>query len=241
MEIREFPKKDGDLFRQAAALLEECFSHAYSGELARQQMELCLEEGRVSLMAWEEGRLLGFVGAMPQYGVTAWELHPLAVTAARRGEGIGAALVAALEREVAARGCLTLYLGTDDEFFQTSLSQGDLFEDTFEKIQNIRNLARHPYEFYQKQGFQIVGVLPDANGPGKPDIWMAKRVTPQDKSRRVTPQDNSRFGAAAKAAPVLTASARPRRRRVRVFSQVFFKKLAGCRAEPYGLKGGAGP
>ena len=241
MEIREFPKKDGDLFRQAAALLEECFSHAYSGELARQQMELCLEEGRVSLMAWEEGRLLGFVGAMPQYGVTAWELHPLAVTAARRGEGIGAALVAALEREVAARGCLTLYLGTDDEFFQTSLSQGDLFEDTFEKIQNIRNLARHPYEFYQKQGFQIVGVLPDANGPGKPDIWMAKRVTPQDKPRRVTPQDNSRFGAAAKAAPVLTASARPRRRRVRVFSQVFFKKLAGCRAEPYGLKGGAGP
>ena len=189
MEIREFPKKDGDLFRQAAALLEECFPHAYSGELARQQMELCVEEGRVSLMAWEEGRLLGFVGAMPQYGVTAWELHPLAVTAARRGEGIGAALVAALEREVAARGCLTLYLGTDDEFFQTSLSQGDLFEDTFEKIQNIRNLARHPYEFYQKQGFQIVGVLPDANGPGKPDIWMAKRVAPQDNSRYVAGQD----------------------------------------------------
>lgn len=183
MEIREFPKKDGDLFRQAAALLEECFPHAYSGELARQQMELCVEEGRVSLMAWEEGRLLGFVGAMPQYGVTAWELHPLAVTAARRGEGIGAALVAALEREVAARGCLTLYLGTDDEFFQTSLSQGDLFEDTFEKIQNIRNLARHPYQFYQKQGFQIVGVLPDANGPGKPDIWMAKRVTARDMTR----------------------------------------------------------
>ena len=62
MEIREFPKKDGDLFRQAAALLEECFPHAYSGELAPQQMELCVEEGRVSLMAWEEGRLLGFVG-----------------------------------------------------------------------------------------------------------------------------------------------------------------------------------
>ena len=76
-----------------------------------------------------------------------------------------------------------LYLGTDDEFFQTSLSQGDLFEDTFEKIQNIRNLARHPYEFYQKQGFQIVGVLPDANGPGKPDIWMAKRVTARDMTR----------------------------------------------------------
>ena len=29
---------------------------------------------------------------------------------------------------------------------------------------------------YQKCGFVIVGVVPDANGPGKPDILMAKRV-----------------------------------------------------------------
>ena len=64
--------------------------------------------------------------------------------------------------------------GTDDEFFQTSLSQGDLFEDTFQKLRDIQNLRRHPYEFYQKQGFQIVGVLPDVNGYGKPDIFMAK-------------------------------------------------------------------
>ena len=82
--------------------------------------------------------------------------------------------VVRLEQEAAARGCLTLYLGTDDEFFQTSLSQGDLFEDTFQKLRDIQNLRRHPYEFYQKQGFQIVGVLPDVNGYGKPDIFMAK-------------------------------------------------------------------
>jgi aminoglycoside 6'-N-acetyltransferase I len=31
-------------------------------------------------------------------------------------------------------------------------------------------------EFYRKLGFVIVGVVPDANGPGKPDILMAKRV-----------------------------------------------------------------
>lgn len=177
MEIKEFPRNDPALLRQAQELLQECFPQAYSGELAAQQMALCLEEERLAFMAKEDGSLLGFVGAMPQYGVTAWELHPLAVTEARRGEGIGAALVARLEKECAARGCLTLYLGTDDEFFQTSLSQGDLFEDTFQKIRNIQNLGHHPYEFYQKQGFQIVGVLPDANGPGKPDIWMAKRVS----------------------------------------------------------------
>jgi aminoglycoside 6'-N-acetyltransferase I len=34
----------------------------------------------------------------------------------------------------------------------------------------------HPTAFYQKLGFQIVGVMPDANGIGKPDIIMAKDI-----------------------------------------------------------------
>jgi aminoglycoside 6'-N-acetyltransferase I len=38
------------------------------------------------------------------------------------------------------------------------------------------NLRGHPYAFYQKIGFVIVGVMPDANGLGKPDIYMAKRI-----------------------------------------------------------------
>ena len=30
--------------------------------------------------------------------------------------------------------------------------------------------------FYQKLGYEIVGLIPDANGPGKPDIMMARRL-----------------------------------------------------------------
>jgi len=41
---------------------------------------------------------------------------------------------------------------------------------------NIQNIGGHPYKFYEKTGYKIVGVFPDANGVGKPDIWMAKRV-----------------------------------------------------------------
>jgi aminoglycoside 6'-N-acetyltransferase I len=80
-----------------------------------------------------------------------------------------------LEHEVAARGGVTVYLGSDDEFGTTSLFGADLYEDTFEKIANIKSNG-HPFPFYEKRGYKIVGVIPDANGVGKPDIWMAKRV-----------------------------------------------------------------
>ena len=53
-----------------------------------------------------------------------------------------------------------------------------MFQDTFEKIKNIQNLKGHPYTFYQKVGYQIVGVIPNANGIGKPDIWLAKSLIP---------------------------------------------------------------
>lgn len=74
------------------------------------------------------------------------------------------------------RGAHTLYLGTDDEANLTSLGGVDLYPDVLSHVASIRNLGRHPYGFYLKQGFEIVGVMPDANGPGKPDIYMARRV-----------------------------------------------------------------
>jgi aminoglycoside 6'-N-acetyltransferase I len=79
--------------------------------------------------------------------------------------------------QVKAQGAITIYLGTDDEAYQTSLGGADLYPNVFEHLTNIQNLDRHPYEFYQKLGYVIVGIIPDANGIGKPDIFMAKRVS----------------------------------------------------------------
>jgi len=59
----------------------------------------------------------------------------------------------------------------------TTLGNTDLYPNVVDHIAHIKNLRRHPYEFYQKLGFVIVGVMPDANGWGKPDIIMAKRVS----------------------------------------------------------------
>jgi aminoglycoside 6'-N-acetyltransferase I len=54
----------------------------------------------------------------------------------------------------------------------------DVYPDVWRYIAEIRNLNRHPFTFYQKLGYVVCGIVPDANGPGKPDILMAKRVQP---------------------------------------------------------------
>ena len=175
MRIAELKRESESHVAQAAALLAQAFPHSYA-DCAREEVEACLEEGKIALVALDGDAVIGFVGAMPQYGLTGWELHPLVVEEARRARGVGRALCAGLERRLRQKGCLTVYLGTDDEFGKTSLADADLFEDTFGKIEHIRNGRGHPYGFYQKIGYKIVGVIPDANGLGKPDIIMAKSL-----------------------------------------------------------------
>ncbi len=174
MEIRLLRRREHRLARQCGKILAEAFD-CYAARPMR-EMRLLLAKERILLVALERGRVLGLIGAIPQYGLTGWELHPLAVRADSRGRGIGAALVRALEAEVLSRGGVMLYLGTDDTRSATTLSGVDLYADTYRRLADIRNLARHPYEFYQKQGYALVGVFPDANGLGKPDLWMAKTL-----------------------------------------------------------------
>jgi len=52
----------------------------------------------------------------------------------------------------------------------TTLSNVDLYPNVCEHIARVRNLRSHLFGFYQKCDSVIVGVVPDANGPGKPDI-----------------------------------------------------------------------
>lgn len=170
-----FDKTNEKYIKNAAELLANSFPQAYQ-DSARAEMDEILGEERIAVMAVFDDMLVGFTGAIPQYGVTGWELHPLIVKPDFRGQGIGARLVEKLEEAVAARGGVVMYLGTDDEFGQTSLAGTDLFDDLYGKIPMIKNINRHPYEFYLKIGYKIVGVIPDANGFGKPDILMAKRL-----------------------------------------------------------------
>jgi aminoglycoside 6'-N-acetyltransferase I len=172
---------------ESARLLVEVF-RAHSPE-AWPDMESGLEEVRECISVGvgracvdETGRVLGWIGGRSEYDGHVWELHPLVVDLAYQGQGIGRALVEDLELLAIQHGVITIRLGTDDEDNRTSLSGIDLYPDVCNHIMNIKNLGRHPYEFYQKMGYAIVGVIPDANGFGKPDILMSKRIASSPKN-----------------------------------------------------------
>lgn len=176
MKITLFDKNNNIFINEAALLLAKTFPHSYA-DSGMDEMKEILDSERITVMAVVDGHLIGLAGAIPQYGMTGWELHPLVVDENYRNQNIGSSLVALLVAEVKKLGGLVIYLGTDDEFNQTSLSMEDLFDDPYTKINNIKNLKNHPYSFYEKLGFIICGVIPDANGKGKPDIIMAKRIS----------------------------------------------------------------
>ncbi len=183
MRIIDLQPDQRQLIEQLAALLVESFQADWPNawptlEAARQEVLESLGPDRLSRVALDEaGAALGWIGAIRQYDGHVWELHPLLVRADRRRQGLGRALVADLEAQVRSRGGLTLWLGTDDENNMTSLGGVELFPNVLEQAVAIRNHRGHPYEFYQKLGFVVIGVLPNANGAGKPDIFMAKPLT----------------------------------------------------------------
>ena len=75
----------------AAEILREAFPWCYGGNDADKAIKRMLSKKRISLAAIvriETGLCVaGLVGAIPQYGVTGWELHPLAVLKEYRGRG----------------------------------------------------------------------------------------------------------------------------------------------------------
>ncbi|NPV02924.1 MAG: GNAT family N-acetyltransferase [Brevinematales bacterium] len=181
MKVLQITAPGSEFILPAARILMETFVDISPDswpdmKTAERTVRACLEPGRVVIAAYDGDVLTGWTGARPNYGITGWELHPIVVDVPYQGKGIGASLLRRLESEVKLLGGITLFLGADDETGRTSLSGKNLYDNLWKEIDGIKNLAGHPYEFYIKNGYIIVGVIPDANGIGKPDILMAKRL-----------------------------------------------------------------
>ncbi|HYR10626.1 MAG TPA: GNAT family N-acetyltransferase [Longimicrobium sp.] len=183
MRIVPLRAEDRDVVRQAAELLVEGFRADWPDAWPRIEDALAelatfaTDDERVAWAAVDaDGSVLGWIGAIHLYDGNVWELHPLVVHPDHRGRGVGRALVELLADAGRQAGAFTLWVGTDDEAQMTSLGGVDLYPGLLEKLREIRDLRRHPFGFYQRLGFEVAGVVPDANGFGKPDILLARRL-----------------------------------------------------------------
>ncbi len=129
--------------------------------------------GRVLLDA--TGQPIAWVTAVPDWG-DVWELNPLIVGIEHQGSGHGQRLVSEIEQLVAARGARTMTAFTSDTIGATSLADCDLYDNTFARLAAVEIRRPHALGFLQHVGYRIVGVVPDAEGPGKPSIALARRL-----------------------------------------------------------------
>src|SRR5262249_5826533 len=150
------------------------FAHApaawHTLEDARAQVATFFDDDdRAALAALDGETLVGWIGRIRTYS-HAFELHPIAVDPDHQRRGMGRALTGALEALVRSEGALTLSPGADDDFGGTSLFGADPFPDLLASLARIEARGdRHPLGFYIRMGFTLAGVIPDANGAGKPD------------------------------------------------------------------------
>jgi aminoglycoside 6'-N-acetyltransferase I len=143
--------------------------------LAEVVASLGQDKRRISIVAAIEEEVVGWIAGHEMYS-HAFEVHPLVVKAAQQRKGVGRRLLAAFESKAAGLGALTVYLGSDDERNATSVAGVELFPGVLDHARSLRNLNNHPFEFYTRCGYEVVGIIPDANGKGRPDIWLAKSL-----------------------------------------------------------------
>jgi aminoglycoside 6'-N-acetyltransferase I len=183
MDLRLISKKEDirSRRREIGMILTDFFpnrANAWpSQESAEQEVEDSLknDKPRLSIIALCGDEVAGWIAGQDFYAKVI-EIHPLAVKRSFQRCGIGKNLVNAFESEAKKLGYGVVFVGSDDTDNSTSLGGMELYPDALGKLNAIRNLRNHPFEFYQRCGYECVGVLPDANGKGKPDIYLAKTL-----------------------------------------------------------------
>lgn len=179
MKIADMNTLTANQLEQAARILAETLPQGWADfEAAMDELRERLIPENTYLAAIENGEVIGWGGILaPEYKGNVFELHPLAVRPDRQRRGVGRAIVAALEAEARRQGGITIWLGADDEGSggETSLANADLYDDLPGRISAF-DPGTHQAGFYLKVGYKIIGVMPDANGIGKPDITFGKRL-----------------------------------------------------------------
>ena len=95
---------------QAAQILTDSIPFGWPTlQHALNEIDKLLIPENTLLAAVEDDILVGWGGILPAYNGNVFELHPLAVRSDKRRQGIGSAIVTALEGEARKQGGLTIY------------------------------------------------------------------------------------------------------------------------------------
>ncbi len=166
-----------ELLAQAAALLVARMPEAWPTlDHGHRELRELLDPARI-VRAYVRGRqVLGFVGARERYPGHVWEIFPLVVQASSERCGIGRTLVASIEATVAGWGIHSMFVASDDELQHTNLAGRDLYPEVLGHLATLAAVADHPVGFYQRLGYSVIGIMPDASGFGRHDIYLGKRL-----------------------------------------------------------------
>ncbi|WP_218061017.1 GNAT family N-acetyltransferase [Bacillus sp. FJAT-26390] len=95
MQIVDLTRDAKGKMEEVARLLLEGFTESWNEwDECLEEAEESLQEERISRIAVnDEGRVVGWISGVSNYGGNVWELHPLVVHKDYQGQGVGKALV----------------------------------------------------------------------------------------------------------------------------------------------------
>ena len=181
LRIGDLPREDDAAIAAVGAVFRRAFDNApfTSDEIVRRIIDAGFAHGGLNRIAQRDDRIVGWYMASCWVGGGNINVHWLAVDPDAQRQGIGAALLDDAAEVGRERGAATLMLSAGDEHPDrafTNLGRRDIWDDPLGALAEVRTLEPHPLDFYLKHGFTVCGVIPDANGPGKPEIYLARPI-----------------------------------------------------------------
>lgn len=180
VQMVDLRRDDAAAIAEVRELMRRVFTWGTFEDAAKADsvIQASFRDEAVSRIARAGGRIIGlsFASLFPGESIF---VHWLGVDPDVQRSGVGTALLDDAERIGRAAGAACLALSTGDDHPHravTTLGRRDIWSDPLGALRDVQTLERHPLDFYTRLGFTVCGVIPDANGPGKPEIYLARPI-----------------------------------------------------------------
>jgi len=178
-KIVDIEYESDELISHLAAITRAAFKETSPNwltteERAAEQVLASVNPNRLGRVCFSNENPVGWIAVIQRRHV--WEIHPIAVSPAHQGNGVGRMLVEDIALSAKEANISTLFAATSDETGSTNLYGEILYSDPASAIMQLESKGRSPYKFWESVGFTVVGILPDEEGQGKPGIHLARKL-----------------------------------------------------------------